>query len=53
MDHADIKSIITDVSLRRFIAGMLSCHHRWLALLYSTNASDNGHIDSPMHRANK
>jgi hypothetical protein len=34
MDYADVKNIIADVGLRQFIAGMLSYHPWWLALLY-------------------
>jgi len=33
-DHTDIKRITADVSLRQFIAGMLSFHPWWLAMLY-------------------
>jgi hypothetical protein len=33
-DHTDIKSITADVGLREFIAGMLSYHPWWLAMLY-------------------
>lgn len=34
MDHADIKTITADVSLRQFIAGMLTYHPWWMAMLY-------------------
>jgi hypothetical protein len=34
MDHVDIKTITADVSLREFIAGMLSYHPWWMAMLY-------------------
>ena len=34
MDLVDIKTITADVSLREFIAGMLSYHPWWMAMLY-------------------
>jgi hypothetical protein len=34
MDHTDVKRITADVSLRQFIAGMLSYHPWWLAMLF-------------------
>jgi len=33
-DHTDVKTIEGDVSLRRFIAGMLSDYPWWIVLLY-------------------
>ena len=34
VDHADVKTIEGEVSLRQFIAGLLSYHPRWLVFLY-------------------
>jgi hypothetical protein len=34
MQHADVKSINADISLRHFIAGMLSYHPWWMAMLF-------------------
>lgn len=34
MNHSDVKTIIADVSLRQFIAGMLSYHPWWLDMLF-------------------
>jgi hypothetical protein len=34
INHADVKTISADVSLREFIAGMLSYHPWWLSVLF-------------------